>query len=93
MIQFVFSGGIISLAGKVGLEQVAALAPARWGMAALASTVNLNVLNPPGVKPDHLWNHTAGVWLVSMGAMLVLSAVYLLVAWWQLNRLSPGRRK
>ena len=26
-------------------------------------------------------------------AMLVLSAVYLLIAWWQLNRLSPGRRK
>ena len=93
MIQFVFSGGIISLAGKVGLEQIAALAPARWGMAALASTVNLNVLNPPGSKPDPLWKHTSGAWLVSMGAMLVLSAVYLLIAWWQLNRLSPGRRK
>jgi ABC-type multidrug transport system ATPase subunit/pSer/pThr/pTyr-binding forkhead associated (FHA) protein len=93
MIQFVFSGGIISLAGKVGLEQIAALAPARWGMAALASTVNLNVLNPPGSKPDPLWKHTPGAWLISMGAMLVLSAVYLLIAWWQLNRLSPGRRK
>jgi ABC transport system ATP-binding/permease protein len=93
MIQFVFSGGIISLAGRPGLEQVAAIAPARWGMAALASTVNMNVLNPPGSKPDPLWNHTASAWLLSMGAMLVLSAVYLLVAWWQLNRLSPGRRK
>jgi ABC transport system ATP-binding/permease protein len=93
MIQFVFSGGIITLAGKIGLEQVAAIAPARWGMAALASTVRLNVLNPAGSKPDPQWNHTSGAWLVSMGAMLLLSAVYLLIAWWQLNRLSPGRRK
>jgi ABC-type multidrug transport system ATPase subunit/ABC-type multidrug transport system permease subunit len=94
MIQFVFSGGIISLAGKPGLEQVAAIAPARWGMAALASTVRLNVLNPSmGAKPDPLWNHTASVWLLDMGLMLALSAVFLLLAWWKLNRLSPGRRK
>ena len=94
MIQFVFSGGIISLVGKVGLEQVAAIAPARWGMAALASTVRLNVLNPSmGAKPDSQWNHTASAWLVDMGVMLLLSVVYLLIAWWQLNRLSPGRRK
>ncbi len=93
MIQFVFSGGIISLAGKVGLEQVAAIAPARWGMAALASTVRLNVINPAGSKPDPLWNHTSGAWLLDMALMLVLSAVYLLIAWWQLNRLSPGRRR
>ncbi len=94
MIQFVFSGGIISLAGKPGLEQVAEIAPARWGMAALASTARLNQLNPSiGAKPDSLWNHGAGVWLLDMGLMLVLSAAYLAIAWWQLNRLSPGHRR
>ena len=94
MVQFVFSGGIISLAGKPALEQVAAIAPARWGMAALASTVQLNVLNPStGGTTDPLWNHTAGVWLLDMAMMLVLSAAYLLIAWWKLNRLSPGRRR
>jgi ABC transport system ATP-binding/permease protein len=94
MVQFVFSGGIISLAGKPGLEQVAAIAPARWGMAALASTVRLNVLNPSmDAKPDSTWNHSGGVWLLDMGLMLVLSALFLLLAWWKLNRLSPGRRK
>jgi hypothetical protein len=63
-------------------------------MAALASTVRLNVLNPSmGGKTDPLWNHTAGAWLLDMAMMLVLSAVYLLIAWWKLNRLSPGRRK
>jgi ABC transport system ATP-binding/permease protein len=94
MVQFVFSGGIFSLAGKPVIEQIAAIAPARWGMAALASTVQLNKLNPSmDAKPDSLWNHTSGVWLLDMGMMLVLSAVYLLIAWWQLNRLSPGRRR
>jgi ABC transport system ATP-binding/permease protein len=94
MVQFVFSGGIISLAGKPGLEQIAAIAPARWGMAALASTVRLNRLNPSmGARPDSLWKHTSGVWLLDMGLMLVLSAIFLLLSWWQLNRLSPGRRK
>jgi len=94
MIQFVFSGGIFALAGKPVIEQIAAIAPARWGMAALASTVQLNVLNPSmDAKPDPLWNHKSGVWLLDMGMMLVLSAVFLLIAWWQLNRLSPGRRK
>jgi len=94
MVQLVFSGAIVTLPGKPGLEQVAVIAPARWGMAALASTVNLNVLDPSmNSKPDSLWNHTAGVWLLDMALMLVLSAVFLLIAWWQLNRLSPGRRK
>ena len=94
MVQFVFSGGIFSLTGKPVIEQIAAIAPARWGMAALASTVQLNKLNPSmDAKPDPLWNHGSSVWLLDMGMMLVLSAVFLLIAWWQLNRLSPGRRK
>ena len=94
MVQLVFSGAIVTLPGKPGLEQIAVIAPARWGMAALASTVNLNVLDPSmNGKPDSLWNHSGGVWLLDMALMLVLSAVFLLIAWWQLNRLSPGRRK
>lgn len=94
MIQLVFSGSILTLPGKVGLEQVAVIAPARWGMAALASTVRLNVLNPAmSGKPDTLWDHSAGTWLLDMSAMVVLSAVFLLLAWWQLHRLGPGRRK
>jgi ABC transport system ATP-binding/permease protein len=94
MIQLVFSGSILTLPGKVGLEQVAVIAPARWGMAALASTVRLNVLNPAmSGKPDTLWDHSAGTWLLDMSAMVVLSAVFLVLAWWQLHRLGPGRRK
>ena len=41
------------------------IAPARWGLGAVASTVNLNVIQssisqgPNGQKPDALWTHDA----------------------------------
>ena len=50
MFQVILTGGIFPLAGKTGIEQVAWLSPSRWGFAATASTVNLNVIQqPPGV--------------------------------------------
>src|SRR5262249_3495793 len=49
MFQVILTGGIFPLAGKAGIEQVAWLSPSRWGFAAVASTVNLNVIQqPPG---------------------------------------------
>ena len=51
MFQVILTGGIFPVAGKAGLEQIAWLSPSRWGFAAVASTVNLNVIQqPPGVK-------------------------------------------
>ena len=47
MFQVVLTGGVFPLAGKAGLEQVAWLSPSRWGFAATASTVNLNVISLP----------------------------------------------
>ena len=47
IFQVVMTGGVFPLAGKAGLEQVAWLAPSRWGFAAAASTVNLNVISLP----------------------------------------------
>ncbi|HEY6480779.1 MAG TPA: ATP-binding cassette domain-containing protein, partial [Streptosporangiaceae bacterium] len=52
MFQVILTGGIFPVAGKVGLEQISWIAPSRWGFAAVASTVNLNVIealpHPPG---------------------------------------------
>lgn len=54
MFQVVLTGGILPLAGKTGIEQVAWLAPSRWGFAATASTANLNVIaNPAALVPPH----------------------------------------
>ena len=62
MIQVVLSGGVFALSS--GAEAWASMiAPARWGMGALASTINLNVITPSNplapVKPDALWAHTS----------------------------------
>jgi ABC transport system ATP-binding/permease protein len=47
MFQVILTGGIFPLAGKTGIEQVAAVSPSRWGFAAVASTSNLNVIQQP----------------------------------------------
>jgi ABC transport system ATP-binding/permease protein len=47
MFQVILTGGIFPVAGKVGLEQISWVAPSRWGFAAVASTVNLNVIQQP----------------------------------------------
>jgi ABC transport system ATP-binding/permease protein len=93
-VQVILSGGVVSIAGKMGLQQIAYLVPGRWGYAAVASTVDLNRLIPATALPvDPLWKHQAGTWLTDVGAMIALSVVFVLIAWWGLNRLSPGRRK
>ncbi len=42
MVQLVFSGGLVPLGGRPGLEQVSYVVPARWGFAMAASTVDLH---------------------------------------------------
>lgn len=42
MVQLVFSGGLVPLAGRPGLEQVSYVVPSRWGFAMAASTVDLH---------------------------------------------------
>ena len=90
----ILSGGVLSLSGKAGLTQLAWLAPARWGFGAVASTANLNLINPAaGNFTDPLWNHTASAWLLDMGMMVVLGVVFSLLAWIRMRRLGPRRRR
>jgi ABC-type multidrug transport system ATPase subunit len=96
MAQVVFTGGVIQIAGQVGLEQLAWISPSRWGFAAVASTTNLSVISPPlkpGAKPDPLWQHTPHTWLLDMGMMIVLAAVFSFITWRRLEREGPGRRR
>ena len=46
VVQIILSGGVFTVNGKVGAEQLAWLAPSRWGFAATASTANYNVIVP-----------------------------------------------
>jgi ABC transport system ATP-binding/permease protein len=93
MVQIICSGGVLPLAGVAGLGQLSWIAPARWGFAAVASTVNLNVIGLlPGVNTDPLWRHTAADWVRDIGITAGLAAVFLLVTWIQLRHLGPRRR-
>jgi ABC-type multidrug transport system ATPase subunit/pSer/pThr/pTyr-binding forkhead associated (FHA) protein len=93
MTQLVFSGGILPVEGKAGLEQVGMLAPARWGYAALASVGDLNTITLAGkpdpqdpskllngeVVDDPLFDHTASAFLTDVGAGVGTGVVCVIV--------------
>ena len=97
MVQVALSGGLFPLAGTLG--DVALIAPARWGLGAIASTINLNVIQssesqgPNAQKPDALWTHDAAHWLTGIGAMIVLGIVWLIIARLRLSTIGPRKRK
>jgi ABC-type multidrug transport system ATPase subunit/pSer/pThr/pTyr-binding forkhead associated (FHA) protein len=94
LAQVILCGALVALPGKIGLEQLGWLAPSRWGMAATAATVDLNHLQPPlhDAGPDSLWRHDRAAWLKDMGVLAGLGLAFLVVAWWRLESLRPGRR-
>ena len=78
MSQLVFSGGMIPVTGRVGLDQMSWATPARWGFAASASTVDLIKLVPGPLTPkDSHWHHTPAAWWFDMGMLAVISIFYL----------------
>jgi ABC-type multidrug transport system ATPase subunit len=97
MVQVALSGGLFPLAGTLG--NVALIAPARWGLGAVASTINLNVIQssvsqgPNGQKPDALWTHDAAHWATGVGAMILLGIVWMIIARFRLSTIGPRKRK
>jgi ABC-type multidrug transport system ATPase subunit len=103
MVQVALSGGLFPVSGK-GLAVIASLSPSRWGLGALASTINLNQIQavetmvvpgglPPTAKPDALWTGDASHWLTAMGVLLLIGAFWTLIAWYRLAKIGPGRRR
>jgi hypothetical protein len=91
MSQLVFSGGMIPVTGRLGLDQMSWATPARWGFAASASTIDLSKLQPgPQIPKDSHWHHNAATWWFDMGMLIVISAAYLLFVRWKI-RLKGGR--
>ncbi|EIV93442.1 ATP-binding cassette domain-containing protein [Frankia sp. QA3] len=95
MGQLVFSGGLTSMTGRLVLEQISFLVPARWGFAALASTDDLNVVSKLGNPtlrtdpPDRLWEHSAGTWALDILIAVVIGAVALALTTLMLRRIEP----
>ncbi|MGO8966123.1 ATP-binding cassette domain-containing protein [Mycobacterium sp.] len=74
MVSMVLAGGLIPVTGRLILDQMSWLVPARWGFAASASTVDLNNVEA-GLPADRLWRHVSGAWLQDMGMLMVLAVV------------------
>ncbi|CAO5169943.1 ABC transport system ATP-binding/permease protein [Frankia sp. AiPs1] len=95
MGQLVFCGGLTSMSGRLGFEQISFLAPARWGFAALASTDDLNAvakLGNPTLRsdpPDQLWEHSTGQWAVNVALGVVIGVVALALTALMLRRIEP----
>ncbi|SOJ55265.1 ABC transporter ATP-binding/permease protein [Mycobacterium simulans] len=86
MSQLVFSGGMIPVTGRMGLDQMSWATPARWGFAASASTVDLIKLVPGPLTPkDSHWRHTAGAWWFDMAMLAVISVFYLSFVRWKIR--------
>jgi len=97
MVQVALSGGLFPLTGAIG--SVAMIAPARWGLGAVASTINLNVIQssvqqgPNGQKPDALWTHDAAHWLIGIGCMILIGIAWMIIARLRLSTIGPRKRK
>ena len=86
MAQLVLCGGMVPVTGRLGLDQLSFVMPARWGYAAAASTVDLRHLVPDSLlSQDRFWQHTLKTWLLDMGMLAALSLVYLGFVRWKIR--------
>jgi ABC-type multidrug transport system ATPase subunit len=84
MAQLVLCGGLFALSGRVGLEQVSWLLPARFGYAATAATTGLQ--KPPVAEADQLYDPTAQQWLIDVAFLSLQALAFLALAAWALQR-------
>jgi ABC-type multidrug transport system ATPase subunit/ABC-type multidrug transport system permease subunit len=88
IVQVVFCGALLEVEGVPGLEQLSWLVPSRWAFAAMAATIDLERISPD--KSDALFEHSAGIWLLDMGVLVVLSLVCGLLVAKLLRRHEPA---
>ncbi len=81
--QLFLAGGFIPISGRPVLEVIAGLTPARWGVAATAST--LGAPNPVPAKGDSLWQHNASTWLFDIAMLGVLGVAFAVFVRWSLR--------
>jgi ABC-type multidrug transport system ATPase subunit len=90
MSQLVFQGGMIPVTGRIGLDQLSWITPARWGFASTASTIDLIRLVPGPLTPqDSHWKHEPGTWWFNMAMLGCICIGYLSFVRWKI-RLKSG---
>jgi ABC transport system ATP-binding/permease protein len=86
MAQLVLCGGMVPVTGRLGLDQLSWLMPARWGYAAASSTVDVRHLVPVSLLPqDRFWQHTRKVWLFDVGMLAALAVFYAGFVRWKIR--------
>ncbi|MFI7086448.1 FHA domain-containing protein [Streptomyces anulatus] len=90
IVQVVFCGALLKLDGTPGVEQLSWLVPSRWALGAMAGTIDLARIVPGELTSDPLFGHSAGVWLLNMVMMVVLSLVFGYVVAKLLRRHEPA---
>ena len=93
MIQLVLCGALVPVAGRAVLEQLAWLAPARWGFAAAAASVDLDKAkrNVPGEVLDPLYDQSASQYLFDLGMLAAVLVVISMFAFWAVRRSATPR--
>ncbi|WP_240744071.1 ABC transporter permease [Mycobacterium paragordonae] len=76
LASLLFAGGLVSLVGTWGYDQVSWFIPAQWGFAAAAATVDLRRIDK---LADHnaIWSHYSGWWVFDMLMLGLLGVVWL----------------
>jgi ABC-type multidrug transport system ATPase subunit len=86
MSQLVFQGGMIPVTGRVLLDQLSWITPARWGFASTASTIDLIRLVPGPLTPqDSHWKHEAGTWWFNIAMLGAVCVGYLSLVRWKIR--------
>lgn len=70
-----FAGGLISLVGTWGYDQISWLVPAQWGFAATASTVDLRRVDKLAAS-NEVWAHYVGWWVFDMLVLVVFGLLW-----------------
>ena len=89
MVQVVLAGGMIPVTDRV-LDPLSWLTPARWGLAATASTADLTNTVLVIAKDSH-WKHTTSAWLFDIAMLGVLSVFYTVLVRWKLRLRGPRK--
>jgi ABC transport system ATP-binding/permease protein len=90
IVQVVFCGALLKLDGVPGLEQLSWLVPSRWALGAMAGTIGLARIVPGELTADPAFRHSAGVWLLNIAMLAVLSAAFGYVVARLLRRHEPA---
>src|SRR5580693_4384667 len=75
LASLLFAGGLISLVGSWGYDQISWFVPAQWGFAASASTVDLHRVDELAANAE-MWTHYVGWWVFDMTVLVIFAAMW-----------------